>query len=141
MAHSHYLTKQQLALLEDTLREQQETLLRNARESLSSQVSAGEPIPADTIDVSTDESLQVTQLRLRDREKYLLNKIQKALMRFEDGSFGYCVECDGEIGFNRLKARPMAELCIDCKEEQEREEKLRSDKNQEDERTSTLFSS
>ncbi|MEM1007921.1 MAG: TraR/DksA C4-type zinc finger protein [Myxococcota bacterium] len=112
-------------------------MLRTAKQAMVDQVNTGDPLPADAVDVSTDESMQVTELRLRDREKYLLKKIEKALNRLEnDPEFGYCIECGAEIGFPRLKARPMAELCIDCKEEQERAEKRFPDKRIEDERSS-----
>jgi DnaK suppressor protein len=136
----HYLTPEQRKEIEEILDSKKDQLLRAARQSISEQVNAGEPLPADSIDISTDESLQVTELRLRDREKYLLSKIEKALLRMKtDPEFGYCVECGVEIGYPRLKARPMADLCIDCKEEQEREEKRLPDRRQEEERNSRSF--
>lgn len=116
------LTPEQLDTLHQTLLEERNRLLRNARHVLSDRINDSDPLPADTIDVSTDESLQATQFRLRDREKYLLRKIDKALQRIHEGDYGHCTECDEPIGFPRLKARPVAELCIDCKEEQERME-------------------
>ena len=137
---AHYLKPEQFKELEEILLEKKAQLLRAARQSISDQVSAGEPLPADSIDISTDESLQVTEFRLRDREKYLLTKIEKALDRIKtDPEFGYCSECGVEIGFPRLKARPMAELCIDCKEEQERAEKRLPDRRQEEERNNRSF--
>ncbi|MCB9643058.1 MAG: TraR/DksA C4-type zinc finger protein [Myxococcales bacterium] len=135
-----YMTPQEMKEIEEILESKKDQLLRAARQSISEQVNAGDPLPADSIDISTDESLQVTELRLRDREKYLLAKIEKALVRMKtDPEFGYCSECGAEIGFPRLKARPMAELCIDCKEEQERAEKRLPDKRQEEERNSRSF--
>jgi len=118
-----YLTPEERKELKQILEETKERLLRAARQSMSEQIENREPVPADTLDLSTGESLQVTEFRLRDREKYLIAKIGKSLIRMEDGSYGYCLSCDSEIGFPRLKARPVAELCIDCKEEQERLEK------------------
>ncbi len=64
---------------------------------------------------------------LRDREKWLLEKIEQALVRLNEGRYGLCEECEEEIGFARLKARPVATLCIDCKEVEERTEKTRLD--------------
>jgi DnaK suppressor protein len=58
-------------------------------------------------------------LRLRDRERKLMIKIKEALERIEDGTFGICEECGEKISVKRLRARPMATLCIDCKHEQE----------------------
>ena len=64
-------------------------------------------------------------LRIRDRERKLITKIDEALGRIEDGSYGKCEECDGEIGVERLRARPVTTLCIDCKSQQEAEERRR----------------
>ena len=61
--------------------------------------------------------------RLRDREKFLLKKVEKALQRVEDGSFGVCERCEEQISLKRLQARPVTTLCIRCKEEQEKKEK------------------
>ena len=64
-------------------------------------------------------------LRIRDRERKLISKIDKALDRIEDGTFGICEECGEEITEGRLKARPVTTFCIGCKEEQEKLEKTR----------------
>jgi DnaK suppressor protein len=77
----------------------------------------------DTIDLSSSETERDFLLRLRDRERKLLVKIDDALLRIKDGTFGICDSCAGPIDEKRLKARPTASLCIDCKEEQERREK------------------
>lgn len=117
-----YLTEKQLEELKSQLTEQRAKLTRTARQSITDQLTGDEEVPADSIDVSTGESIQVTQFRLRDREKFLLAKIDKALKLMDNEEYGYCKECDGEIGFPRLRARPVAELCIECKEEQEHKE-------------------
>lgn len=62
-------------------------------------------------------------LRFRDRERHLLDKIANALDRIREGCFGECEECDETIGLKRLESRPMATLCIRCKEAEERSEK------------------
>jgi DnaK suppressor protein len=64
-------------------------------------------------------------LRLKEREQKLLKKIDEALDRIAQGTFGVCESCGGEIGFKRLKARPVTTLCIDCKTRQEEDEKVR----------------
>jgi DnaK suppressor protein len=63
------------------------------------------------------------QGRLRERERGLLAKIEEALQKIEQGVYGECESCGEEIGLKRLEARPVAELCIDCKSEQERMER------------------
>jgi DnaK suppressor protein len=69
------------------------------------------------------ESNRNSVLRIRDRERKLIFKIQEALTRIDEGTFGICEECNEEIGIERLKARPVTTLCIECKSSQEVEEK------------------
>jgi DnaK suppressor protein len=64
-------------------------------------------------------------LRIRDRERTLIGKIREALERIEDGTYGICEECGEEITAERLKARPVTTLCIECKKRQETEEKVK----------------
>jgi len=71
------------------------------------------------IDMSTEEELFSTQLRLADREKHLLGKIEAALTRIETGDIDQCEDCDEPIGYKRLAARPVTTLCIACKEDRE----------------------
>ena len=70
-------------------------------------------------DMAENEERRNFELRLRDRERKLLNKIEKALEKISTGTFGTCESCDQEIDLKRLEARPVAGLCIDCKTEQE----------------------
>lgn len=74
---------------------------------------------ADPADRATAESDRSFTLRIRDRERRLIRKIQEALKRIEDGEFGACEECGDEIGVLRLKARPVTTLCVSCKSRQE----------------------
>ena len=80
--------------------------------------------PADRASAGSDRTFT---LRLRVRVRKLIKKINVALDRIEDGSFGVCEDCDEEIGIPRLKARPMTTLCIECKSRREEEERLRGD--------------
>ena len=73
----------------------------------------------DPSDRATMESNRNSILRIRDRERKLIFKIQEALQRLEVGEFGICEECGEQIGIERLKARPVTTLCIDCKSNQE----------------------
>ena len=79
-------------------------------------------IGRDSIDESMEEELFSTEMRLHDREKYLLGKIDKQLVRLRDDTIDVCEDCGEKIAFKRLLARPVTTLCIDCKEQNEREE-------------------
>ena len=79
-------------------------------------------------DVSDQASAEVDQnfsMRIRDRERKLLKKIDEALDRMNDSTYGICEACEGEIPYKRLKARPVTTLCIECKTAQEEEEQAR----------------
>ena len=80
---------------------------------------------ADMGDQATAVADQNFMLRLREREQRLLKKIDEAIDRIRAGVFGVCEECGGEIGYKRLKARPVTTLCINCKTKQEEDEKSR----------------
>lgn len=80
------------------------------------------PDPTDRASLEGNRNLT---LRIRDRERKLITKIDEALGRIEDGSYGVCEECGGPIGVERLKARPVTTLCIQCKSEQEAQERRR----------------
>ena len=82
---------------------------------------------ADPADRATAESDRSFTLRIRDRERRLIRKIQAALQRIDDGSYGVCDDCGEEIGVPRLKARPVTKLCINCKSKQEEDEHLRNE--------------
>ena len=84
------------------------------------------PLP-DALDQASRESNLAFELRLRDREQKLLKKIDKALKKIEEGTYGICEICGAEIDEKRLMARPEATLCIDCKRAQEKLEKIRGD--------------
>ncbi|MBX3350291.1 MAG: RNA polymerase-binding protein DksA [Nitrospira sp.] len=80
-------------------------------------------------DVSDQASAEVDQgfsMRIRDRERKLLKKIDEALDRMNTETYGICEGCGGEIPYKRLKARPVTTLCIECKTLQEQEEQARS---------------
>lgn len=77
----------------------------------------------DPTDRATQESDRTFELRIRDRERKLVNKIKEALERIDDGTFGICEECGEEISEGRLRARPVTTLCINCKMEAEEKEK------------------
>lgn len=99
-------------------------LLEEAGRTVSEMTSDTTNFP-DPTDRATQESDRTFELRIRDRERKLINKIQEALARIDSGTFGFCEVCEEEISEARLKARPVTTLCIDCKMEQEKKERLR----------------
>lgn len=82
--------------------------------------SANYPDPTDR---ATQESEMSLELRTRDRERKLVNKIDKVLALVDEDEYGFCKSCGAEIGIRRLEARPTAELCIECKSIEEIKEK------------------
>ena len=79
-------------------------------------------IGRDSMDESTEEEIYSTQLRLHDRETFLLAKIREAMQRLEAGTLDECEECSEPIGFKRLLARPVTTLCFECKSAREQVE-------------------
>jgi DnaK suppressor protein len=84
--------------------------------------TGGEEIP-DPNDRATVEEGRNWSLRLRDRDRKLIGKVQEALARLEAGTFGRCTSCDKAIPPARLRVRPVTDLCVDCKTEAERGER------------------
>ena len=106
-------------LLEDRRRE----ILTEAERALGTMNSKPDEAYPDPTDRATLESDRNFLLRMRDRERKLLSKIDEACARIERGDYGRCEECDDEIGMARLKARPVTTLCIACKSAQEARER------------------
>lgn len=105
------------------LEEQRERIYRQAMDTIEESTSRDVETGGDSLDVSSAESLESTHLRLRDREKKLIGKIDRALERMDAGEYPFCEACGEEIGERRLRARPVTTYCIDCKEQQERQER------------------
>ena len=89
------------------------------------ELTDGEAAFADPADRATAESDRSFTLRIRDRERRLIHKIQEAIKRMDDGVYGVCEECGEDIGVARLKARPVTTLCVSCKARQEEGEDVR----------------
>ena len=121
------LTPAQIEQIRGRLVETASQLQANAESSLRMSRDRDADTGRDSIDLSVTEWLLSTDLRLRDREMKLLNKVRKALTRLEDGEIGECEDCGEEIGFKRLMARPVTSLCIHCKESREAEERQKGD--------------
>lgn len=117
------LKKKELKRFREILLEKREEILRNARRTLSEDMTLDSDDLADEMDLASSEYLQSFTLRLRGREKTFLKKIDHALIKIDDGSFGLCEDCGELVSIKRLEARPETTLCIRCKEDQERMEK------------------
>jgi DnaK suppressor protein len=105
------------------LEQQRDELLDNTKKTLSGDIHLDPDDFPDEIDTASSEMNLAFQGRLRERERGLLAKILQALQKIEDGIYGECEACGEAIGLKRIQARPVAELCIDCKSEQEQLER------------------
>jgi DnaK suppressor protein len=101
-----------------------EELIDEAERTVAGMTDTEDTFP-DPTDRATLESDRNFMLRIRDRERKLIVKIREALERIEDGNFGVCEVCGDDIGIDRLKARPVTTLCIECKRKEEASEKAR----------------
>jgi len=117
--------RRELELFRRLLDARRREILIEASRAVGSMNDESEEICADPTDRATLESDRNFLLRMRDRERKLLGKIDEAFARIEDGSYGRCEECGREIGLERLRARPVTTLCIDCKSSQEARERQR----------------
>ena len=117
------MNKKELKRFQELLEEKKRALLDRARKTLSEDMTLDTDDLADEMDLASSEYLQSFEFRLRGREKSLLNKLDLALKKIEDGTFGVCEVCEEQIGKKRLEARPETSLCIRCKEDQERDER------------------
>ena len=117
------MNKTQLKKFKNLLEIKRIELVKKAKETLVQDMTLDVNDLPDEMDLASSEYLQSFTFRLRGREKSFLDKINKALVKIEEGTFGVCEECGEEISMKRLEARPETTLCIRCKEDQERVEK------------------
>ena len=122
MPEDDYMNPAQLAFFRDRLAKMRDELLENAA-STGANLRENELV-ADPADRATDEEEHALELRVRDRERKLIKKIEEALGRIEEGEYGWCEETGDPIGIGRLLARPTATLSIDAQERRERTQKL-----------------
>ena len=102
---------------------QREELLSEAENTISTKLGAEKQSFPDPTDQAAAELDNNFLLRLRGREQKLLKKIDEAIARIDEGTYGVCETCGGQISLKRLEARPVTTLCIECKTEQEENEK------------------
>ena len=119
---SQYMSAEQLAFFRDKLLSTQRELLEKA--NLTSEHLREHELEADPTDQATIEEEYALELRARDRERKLLKKIDEALRRIDEGSYGYCEETGEPIGIARLLARPTATLSIEAQSRREQKQRL-----------------
>jgi len=106
------------------LLEEKQRLLNNSKNAMRNELALSPDDLADETDLAASELHQNITFKLRDRERQLLAKIDEALERMDEGTFGTCEECEEPIEPRRLEARPVSTLCVACKERQEHREKV-----------------
>ena len=107
------------------LRMQREAILENATRLRKGELDLDQDDFPDEMDMAVAESSTSFAGRIQERESKLMNKIEEALERIDQGDYGNCSSCGEDIAIKRLLARPVARLCIECKDEQERSERQR----------------
>ena len=117
------MNKKELKRFREILLERQQELRSMAMATKEQGIGVSTDDLADEVDLASSESDQSMMLRLRDRERVLFHKIEKALKKIDVGEYGTCEQCGDKIDLKRLEARPVTDLCIQCKEEEERSEK------------------
>jgi DnaK suppressor protein len=115
------VNKQDTEFFRNLLNQRMQELRSEAGKTVED-MDAEENFP-DPTDRASMESNRNSVLRIRDRERKLIFKIQEALLRLDEGAYGICEQCGEEISIERLKARPVTTLCISCKSDQEIEER------------------
>ncbi|SLN77135.1 RNA polymerase-binding protein DksA [Oceanibacterium hippocampi] len=121
-----FMNPQQLAYFRRKLERWRKEILDEANETLRSLQQDTAQVP-DIADRASTETERALELRTRDRQRKLISKIDAALRRIEDGTYGYCEETGEPISLKRLEARPVATLSIEAQERHERRERLYRD--------------
>ena len=121
-----FMNERQLEYFRQKLNAWKEDILRESRETLAHLQTETENHP-DLADRATSETDRALELRTRDRQRKLISKIDEALRRIEDGSYGYCEDTGEPIGVARLEARPIATLSLEAQERHERRERVHRD--------------
>ena len=121
-----FMNERQLDYFKKKLLAWKDEILRESRETVTHLQAETENHP-DLADRATSETDRALELRTRDRQRKLISKIDEALRRIEDGSYGYCEETGEPIGLLRLEARPVATLSLEAQERHERRERVHRD--------------
>ena len=121
-----FMNERQKSYFREKLINWKSDILREARETLETLQKESENHP-DLADRASSETDRAIELRARDRQRKLISKIDAALMRIDEGTYGYCEETGEPISLRRLDARPIATLSIEAQERHERREKVYRD--------------
>ncbi len=116
------MEEKEIAYFKKKLEAMSADLLSGADKTISEMTDHSDNYP-DPTDRASAESDRNFELRIRDRERKLLNKIKSALERIDEGIYGICDACGDDIANERLEARPVTTYCIDCKTQQENKER------------------
>lgn len=122
-----FMNDRQLEYFRQKLLAWKNDILRGSRDTIEQMQEGTRNIP-DVADRASEETDRALELRTRDRERKVVSKIDAALRRIEDGSFGYCDETGNPISLKRLDARPIATLSLEAQERHERKEKVHRDR-------------
>lgn len=117
------MKKSDIKKFRDMLEDKRREVIVRARETMAEDMALDTNDLPDEMDLAQSEYNQSFTFRLRGRERFFLQKIDRALKKLDDDEFGVCEDCGEEISEKRLEARPETTLCIRCKEDQERMEK------------------
>lgn len=117
------MNKKDKKKFKDILEERRQEIVSEAEKTKEKGIAFDPDDLPDEVDLASSEADQSMNLKLRDRERILLRKVEKALKKLEEGTYGVCESCEEKIGVKRLEARPVTDLCIRCKEEQEQMER------------------
>lgn len=115
-----HLSDKQITLLKDKLLATKEDILNKISDQTQYALDPNEQ--KEQVDAANNNREKEQEARLLSRQSFLVKKITKALQEMEAGEYGLCKECDCDIPYERLNARPVAEMCITCKEDSEKEE-------------------
>ncbi|WP_395671450.1 RNA polymerase-binding protein DksA [Phenylobacterium sp.] len=121
-----FMNERQLEYFKQKLLDWKEDILKESRETVTHLQTETENHP-DLADRASSETDRALELRTRDRQRKLISKIDEALRRIEDGSYGFCEETGEPIGIARLEARPIATLSLEAQERHERRERVHRD--------------
>lgn len=119
-----YMNPVMLEYFTQKLNEWKQDLIKESSETIANTLQETELQKPDIADRASAETDHALELRTRDRERKLINKIDSALARIKEGEYGYCEETGDEIGVARLEARPVATMTLEAQESHERNEKV-----------------
>ncbi len=120
---AHGLTKTQVVALVEAIRRDENEIIFGEK-VIKGELQTNQEDLMDEADLASSDIEQGMKMRMANRENFKVKRLHKALDKIREGTYGECESCGADIGFARLSARTIAELCIACKEEEERKENL-----------------